>query len=90
VGRDPVPAVLPCAVVGGAMTVAEIGCLKRAQYMLEVAARFVKENDLGEYVANWDETECDGYCLVDDCTIEASELGNLIARLEAANAVRPR
>jgi len=45
----------------------------RAHYMLRVAAAFIREH-CPEGVIIFDEAECDGYCVANDCESAASEL----------------
>lgn len=47
---------------------------KRAAELLRVAARFIKENGREADVVFYDETECDGQCLADDCLSEADRI----------------
>jgi hypothetical protein len=48
----------------------------RAAYLLRVVAKFIEENPLApEMTVYYDEAECDGYCLKEDClsAVEALE-----------------
>ena len=44
-----------------------IEALDRAQYLLDAAMRFILVNRLGEYSVHYDDADCDGLCLYDDC-----------------------
>tara|TARA_R110000764_G_scaffold215303_1_gene302013 strand:- start:596 stop:757 length:162 start_codon:yes stop_codon:yes gene_type:complete len=46
---------------------------KRAILMLEIAADYIEDNCPEETIF-YDETDCDGYCVAEDCKIAASEL----------------
>ncbi len=48
--------------------------VERAIVMLEVVVRYLEENPVQEYTVHYDETNCDGYCLADDCRVAAEEL----------------
>jgi hypothetical protein len=41
--------------------------IERAAYLLGVVEQFIKENRLEDYMTVYDEAECDGACLADDC-----------------------
>lgn len=45
----------------------------RPHYMLRVAAAFIREH-CSEDLIIFDEAECDGYCVADDCESAAREL----------------
>lgn len=47
----------------------------RPAYMLRVAAAFIREH-CPEGVIYFDEAECDGYCVADDCESAIMELPN--------------
>jgi hypothetical protein len=46
---------------------------KRAIEMLEVAAKYIDEHCPHDFIF-YDDTDCDGYCVAEDCRIAASEL----------------
>lgn len=58
--------------------------VKRAIEMLRIAARFIIDNAAGEMVF-YDDAECDGLCLADDCRIAADVLALRIARGELSS-----
>jgi hypothetical protein len=43
--------------------------LQRARDLLDAAYRFIEANNLEHKTVFYDEAECDGYCLMDDCKI---------------------
>lgn len=54
----------------------------RAIEMLRIAARYIRETDAYGTI-HYDGTECDGYCVADDCEIAAEELEGLPPLAEA-------
>jgi hypothetical protein len=54
----------------GAQAVSE---LDRAQMLLRLAAEFIREHAPVEMV-RYDNADCDGYCLADDCEAAADAL----------------
>lgn len=46
---------------------------KRAIEMLEVAAKYIDEHCPYDFIF-YDDTDCDGYCVAEDCRIAAAEL----------------
>lgn len=55
--------------------------LKRAAYMLGIASKYIEENN-PEDIIRYDEADCDGYCVVDDCRSSAEEVLDIIRRME--------
>lgn len=49
------------------MTNLERESLKRCETLLDAVIRFVEVNPVAEYTVFYDDAECDGYCLQDDC-----------------------
>lgn len=50
-----------------------VEALERAQTLLSATVKFIDANPIGEYTVHYDEAECDGLCLADDCrTAESS------------------
>ena len=47
--------------------------MNRAKEMLQIAADYIRKF-YPKGVANYDETECDGYCVADDCEIAIADL----------------
>ena len=47
--------------------------LDRAQYLLGAVMRFIVRNRLGDFSVYYDEADCDGHCLYDDCEIARDE-----------------
>ena len=48
--------------------------LKRATEMLQVAAKYIRQH-CDDGLIFYDETECDGACVADDCENAAADLG---------------
>lgn len=46
----------------------------RAIYLLGVIGQFIDENNLEEYTTIFDDAECDGGCLAEDCAAAAEGL----------------
>jgi hypothetical protein len=44
--------------------------IKRAVEMLKIAAKYIRDND-PEGIIFYDGTDCDGYCVADDCETAA-------------------
>jgi hypothetical protein len=44
--------------------------IKRAQEMLRIAAKYIRANDTYQTI-RYDDADCDGYCVADDCEIAA-------------------
>ena len=53
--------------------------IKRAIYLLSVVQGFLDENPVKEYTYFYDDAECDGYCLIDDCKIAEEELVSILS-----------
>lgn len=51
--------------------------LERAIEMLNIAAAYIREH-APDYVSFYDGTDCDGYCIADDCEIAANDLGTMV------------
>lgn len=66
-----------------------LDALKRAAYMLEVVAQFIDLNPVKEYEVPYDETTCDGYCLMEDCKIAADDAREAIRKATGASEVKP-
>ncbi len=47
--------------------------IERAIEMLRKAAKYIRDND-PEGIIHYDEADCDGYCVADDCEIAAEML----------------
>lgn len=62
---------------------------KRAVEMLRIAALYIEENNLGEALIRYDEADCDGYCVADDCR-EAAESLEIEAAKGASKTRRRR
>lgn len=59
-----------------------LAALKRAEYLLSVTARYIEENPVGEYLIHYDEAECDGGALKDDCKSTAEQARAAILKAE--------
>ena len=46
----------------------------RKDYMLMVAAEYIREH-CPEGIIFYDDADCDGYCVADDCEAVATDLG---------------
>ncbi len=58
---------------------------KRALELLDATTRFMEANPIAaEYSVNYDEAQCDGQCLADDCLSAYESLAGLLAPLEGA------
>lgn len=56
--------------------------LKRSRVELDATARFMDKNDFcQEYTIDYDDTECDGSCLKDDCRNSVESIDDFLARL---------
>lgn len=42
----------------------------RVNYLLRIAAAYIIKNNLQDHYVNYDETTCDGYCLIQDIEAE--------------------
>ncbi len=51
--------------------------VQRAIELLGATCNFIKDNNFEEYTTFYDETTCDGYCLVTDCEAIIEELKTL-------------
>ena len=50
----------------------------RAIKMLSIASKYIDDNcDLDETIF-YDQADCDGYCVVEDCVVAAEELSRLL------------
>jgi hypothetical protein len=61
-----------------------IDALHRAVVLMEAAINFVQDNDLGEYTVYYDDAECDGSCLADDCDSAIDDAKRAIAAAQRA------
>ena len=50
-----------------------VDALERAVTLLDATARFIRQNPIQEYTVFYDEAQCDGGCLADDCRISLEE-----------------
>ncbi len=53
---------------------------KRALELLDATARFIEANPIAEYTVLYDEAQCDGYCLIEDCRSSYERLVGLLAQ----------
>lgn len=52
---------------------------ERAQTLLDAVIRYLSENECArEFVVNYDEADCDGYCLQEDCETALEDLKRAI------------
>lgn len=51
--------------------------LQRAMLMLKVAAKYIKESGT-ELEIHYDEADCDGHCVAEDCENAADALSELL------------
>lgn len=63
--KEAEPPKTPLSVVGPP-TPAQKKALDRAAYLMTTAMEFIEKNELGHYTIEYDDTTCDGQCLVDD------------------------
>jgi hypothetical protein len=56
-----------------------LSALERCETLLDATIRYLNNNPIQEYKVHYDEADCDGYCLADDC---------LSALLEVREALR--
>lgn len=56
--------------------VTKVSCedLARAHDMLRIAAEYIRDN-WPDATINYDDAECDGYCVADDCESAAEMIG---------------
>ena len=55
--------------------------LKRSAYMLRVASKYIEDNNPEEIIV-YDDADCDGYCVVDDCRSIAESLEDWIKEMD--------
>ena len=55
--------------------------LVRAQQMLQIAAEYI-ENHWPDATEFYDGTDCDGYCIAEDCKCASSELQCVLEQLK--------
>ncbi len=60
--------------------------LKRAEHLLDATARFLEAHPVQEYTVFYDETTCDGSCLMDDCNHAREEAQAAIRATEPVDA----
>lgn len=51
----------------------KLGVKYRAEEMLQIAANYIREH-CPDGTIHYDETECDGYCVADDCETVDEEI----------------
>lgn len=56
--------------------------LERSIVLLEATAKFIESNPVREYTVFYNEAECDGYCLRDDCENALEDAKDAIAELD--------
>ena len=61
------------------MTPQDKETIERAAYLLRVVGQFIDTNPVSDYTVIYDEAECDGACLRDDCSVAADELERMMA-----------
>lgn len=52
----------------------------RALELLNATRLFIDANPIGEYIVHYDEAECDGLCLADDCATAADSLSVILTK----------
>jgi hypothetical protein len=60
---------------------ATLSTLRRAAELLAATRAFLYKNPVMEYTVFYDETECDGACLADDCGFAIDEIAHTLAIL---------
>jgi hypothetical protein len=56
--------------------------LRRAATLLKATRDFINSNPVQEYMVHYDEADCDGACLADDCRLALDEAEAAIGRTE--------
>ncbi len=59
-----------------------LAALRRAVVLMDATRRFIEDNPIAEYTVHFDEAECDGYCLADDCRSALESAHAAIAKAE--------
>ena len=62
----------------GALTQPQLNALSRAKLMLHVAGQHAKRYG-AEFTSHYDEADCDGGCIADDCGFAIDELEHVFA-----------
>lgn len=60
-----------------------LNALERCATLLDAVVRFMEENPLAEeFYVHYDEADCDGACLRDDCRIALDEVNSALSKVE--------
>lgn len=60
-----------------------LAALKRAETLLVAVRAFIEVNELDEFLVHYDDADCDGGCLCNDCKASVTEIRDAISRAEA-------
>ena len=56
--------------------------LKRCRLLVKAASNLIEQNRLHEYMATWDEAECDGNCYIEDAAIAVNDADDALAKAD--------